>query len=189
MRPTEIYRVLPTYCNMGLTTVALFAPGSGITSIGFPRMSSFSKNYGLGGTKGCNITPRTSIGNISPINGDIQPFLRSVYAEIDESDRNEVPMDVRGVVLQCLTGVMPHSGSSLTPTLASASFSSSSNACVWRIEFRKRSLCREEHYRMANFIWKFPDFLSFRTHVWLHDIYDKISFRISRSFNPCGLVN
>ena len=49
--------------------------------------------------KGCNITPRTSIGNISSNNGLIQPFPRSVYAEIDENGRNEVPMDVRGVML------------------------------------------------------------------------------------------
>ena len=54
--------------------------------------------------KGCNITPRTSIGNISSISELIQPFPRSVYAEIDENSRNEVPMDVRGVMLQCLGG-------------------------------------------------------------------------------------
>ena len=56
-------------------------------------------------TKGCNITPRTSIGNISSISELIQPFPRSVYAEIDENSRNEVPMDVRGVVLQCLNKI------------------------------------------------------------------------------------
>ena len=34
--------------------------------------------------------------------GLIQPVPRSVYAEIDENRRNEVPMDVRGVMLQCV---------------------------------------------------------------------------------------
>ena len=40
--------------------------------------------------------------NITSISELIQPFPRSVYAEIDENCRNEVPMDVRGVMLQCL---------------------------------------------------------------------------------------
>ena len=57
---------------------------------------------GDAGGKGCNITPRTSIGNISSISELIQPFPRSVYAETNENSRNEVPMDVRGVMLQCL---------------------------------------------------------------------------------------
>ena len=48
--------------------------------------------------KGCDITARTSIGNISTNSELIQPFPRSVYAEIDENSRNEVPMDVRGVL-------------------------------------------------------------------------------------------
>ena len=57
-------------------------------------------------SKGCNITPRTSI---SSNNGLIQPFPRSVYAEIDKNSRNEVPMDVRGVTLQCLVAHMSFS--------------------------------------------------------------------------------
>ena len=56
--------------------------------------------------KGCNITLRTSIGNISSISEHIPPFPRSVYVEIDENSRNQVPMDVRGVVLQCLRQIM-----------------------------------------------------------------------------------
>ena len=36
------------------------------------------------------------------MNGENQPFLRLVYAEINKNSSPEVPMNVRGVVLQCL---------------------------------------------------------------------------------------